>query len=72
MRSPFFSYMEDLGASAADGGRPRLRLIAINNQTDCLMTSTTGLSTVQHQQSLTPKELSDTIPRPASSWTGMP
>jgi hypothetical protein len=29
-------------------------------------------STAQHRQSLTPKELSDTIHPPASSWTGMP
>jgi hypothetical protein len=40
MRSPFFSLIENRGASAADGGRPRLRLIAIDNRTDGLMPPT--------------------------------
>ncbi len=34
MRSLFFGHIENLGTSAANGGRPRLRLIAINNRTD--------------------------------------
>jgi len=32
MRSPFSNLIENRGASAANGGRPRLRLIAINNR----------------------------------------
>ena len=34
----FFSHIENLGTSAANVGRPRLRLIAINNRTEHLMT----------------------------------
>jgi hypothetical protein len=71
MRSPFYNHIENPSTSAAGGGRLRLRLFAIH-QTNKYMMPDEGHRVAQHRQPLTPKELSDTIHRPASSWTGTP